>query len=316
MYMLTKEHGYFPFLEVSKVEFQKTIPIFDAESIDSNLIEISKNRLLQSLKYKRITLPNYIKDNPLDLNNDIIRDIKSYILTRILASLVKRKIDNYIEAESFRAIELAQREKLIDYLMKELGIEIDNDFCMSLSTYLNYSSTFTHMKLSNREVSNGKVKLNEYEINVILREAVKVKLKENFPIRSSLINEEIKEKLLSSINEITEQVQLTLPYSGRQSVDIAPCMESVIGELEAGNKVNHLKNWSLAVFLIKRGWEDEKIIAIYSKLPNFNETLVKYQLNHIRDKNYSMPSCSNLKTQGICVMDCKIKNPLQYRKKN
>lgn len=315
MYMLTKENGFFPFLDSSKKSFQKIIPNFQAENLDENLINISKNRLFQALKYKRITLPNYVKDNPNDLDNDIVRDIKSYIITRILASLIKRRMDNYIEAESFRAIEVAQREKLIDYLMKELNIEIDEDFCMSLSTYLNYSSTFTHMKLPNREVYGGKVKLNEYEINVIVREAVKLKLKENFPIRSTLINDEIKEKLKPSIEEINSQIKLTLPYGGRQSKDIAPCMEFVIGELEAGNKVNHLKNWSLAVFLIKRGWDDEKIIAIYSKLPNFNESLVKYQLNHIRDKNYSMPSCSNLKTQGICVADCKIKNPLQYRKK-
>jgi hypothetical protein len=315
MYMLVKENGYFPFLEISKTNFQNTIPNFNIENVDENLIELSKTRLLQSLKYKRITLPNYIKDKPNDVDNDIVRDIKCYIITRILASLVKRKIDNYIEAESFRAIELAQRDKLIDYLMNELGIEIDKDFTMSLSKYLTYSSTFTHMKLSNREVSKGRVKLNDYEINVILREAVKIKLKENFPIRLNLINDSVKERLKPYLEDITSQVQISLPYSGRQSTDIAPCMEAVIGELESGNKVNHLKNWSLAVFLIKRGWDDEKIILIYSKLPNFNEKLVQYQLDHIRDKNYSMPSCSNLKTQGICVTDCKIKNPLMYRKK-
>jgi DNA primase large subunit len=193
--MLTKENGYFPFLEISKKEFQNTIPNFDVEDLDESLIIFSKNRLLQSLKYKRITIPTYIKDKPNDLDNDIIRDIKSYILTRILASLIKRRINNYIEAESFRAIEIAQREKLIDYLMRELGIEIDGDFCMSLPTYLKYSSTFTHMKLSNRDVSKGKVKLNDYEINVIVREAVKVKLKENFPIRSNLISDSLKERL-------------------------------------------------------------------------------------------------------------------------
>lgn len=313
--MLSKENGYFPFLEISKTNFQSTIPNFNIENVDDDLIEISKNRLLQALKYKRITLPTYIRDKPNDLDNDIIRDIKTYILTRILANLVKRRVDNYIEAESFRAIELAQREKLIDYLMNELGIQIDKDFSMPLSTYLTYSSTFTHMKLPNREVAGGKVKLNDYEINVILREAVKIKINENFPIRSNLISENVKERLKPYLDDITSQIQVTLPYSGRQSTDIAPCMEAVIGELESGNKVNHLKNWSLAVFLIKRGWDDEKIIAIYSKLPNFNEKLVKYQLEHIRDKNYSMPSCSNLKTQGICVADCKIKNPLMYRKK-
>lgn len=313
--MLSKENGYFPFLESSKLNFQKLIPDFNIENVDDDLIEISKNRLLQSLKYKRTSLPIYVRDNPTDVNSDIVRDIKVYILTRILASLVKRRVDNYIEAESFRAIELAQREKLIDYLMNELNIKIDKNFCMPLSTYLGFSSTFTHMKLPNREIAHGKVKLNEYEINVILRESVKSKLKENFPIRSNLINDNVKERLKPYLDDIISQIQITLPYAGRQSTDIAPCMESIMGELEAGNKVNHLKNWSLAVFLIKRGWEDDKIISIYSKFPNFNENLIKYQLEHIRDKNYSMPSCSNLKTQGICVADCKIKNPLSYRKK-
>lgn len=313
--MLERENGYFPFLDISKTKFQETISNFNLENLEDDLIELSKNRLLQALKYKRILLPTYIKDKPNDPNNDIVRDIKCYIITRIMASLVKRRIDNYIEAESFRAIELAQREKLIDYLMVQLGIEIDKDFCMPLSTYLNYTSTFSHMKLSNREVSNGKVKLNDYEINVILREAVKVKLSENFPIRSNLISENVKERFKVSLEEISSQIQLTLPYSGRQSTDIAPCMESIIGELESGNKVTHLKNWSLAVFLIKRGWDDDKIIAIYSKLPTFNERLVKYQIEHIRSKNYSMPSCSHLKTQGICTTECNIKNPLSYRKK-
>jgi DNA primase large subunit len=202
------------------------------------------------------------------------------------------------------------------FLMKELGIEIGADMHIPLRDYLIFGSTFSIMLLSNRSVKGGQVKISPHEINVILKEAIRHKISDGLPIRESLINEDIKKRLKPSLMEILSEISLRSPALGRQSQDLAPCMERVIEELRSGGKVPHLKRWALAVFLVKRGWDIDKIVEVFSHAPNYDEKIVRYQLDHVRAKGYLMPSCRNLITQGICVAECGIKNPLQFRKEN
>ncbi len=303
--MLKRENGYYPFLESTK-SIVKSMNI--GSEIDDRTLALAKQRVLSAIKHGRLQAPSYFSPD------DISNDVKSYAVSRLMVSLINRKIDAFVEAESSRALEICMRNHEEKFLMAELGIEIGADMHIPLRDYLIFGSTFSIMLLSNRSVKGGLVKISPHEINVILKEAIKHKISDGLPIRESLINEDIKKRLKPALMDILSEISLRSPALGRQSQDLAPCMERVIEELHSGAKVPHLKRWALAVFLVKRGWDNDKIVEAFSHAPNYDERIVRYQLDHVRAKGYLMPSCRNLITQGICVAECGTKNPLQFTK--
>ncbi len=304
--MLSKENGFYPFLDVSK---KAVMEMKIAGELDARIIEVAKNRVMSAIKHKRLPLPTYFSEQ------DILDDIRSYAAARLIISLMNRKIDAFVEAESSRALELCRRNRQEGYLMKELGVELTADMYLPLRDYLILGLQFSGMVLSNRHVRDGYVKVQEHEITVMLKEAIRNRVGRDLPIRESLINDDIRKMLKPIVSEILSEISLSSPALGRQSADLAPCIERIIEELRSGAKVSHIKRWALAVFLTKRGWDEDKIVSVFSTAPNFDEKLTRYQLQHVRAKGYSMPSCYNLKSQGICIAECGIKNPLQYRKK-
>jgi len=303
--MLKREYAYYPFLESTKSAV-KSMNI--ASEIDVKSLELAKQRVLIAVRQGKLPLPSYLPQE------DISDQVRSYIIARLIISFIPSKIEQFVKAEATRALEICTRNHDEAFLMNELGISITKDMLVPLRDYLIYGSHFSSMLLPNKHVKNGFVRISPHELHVMLKEAIRSKISEGLPIRESLINDEIKRLLKPVVVEILSEISLRSPAIGRQSKDIAPCMEKVIEELNQGVNVPHLKRWSLAVFLIKRGWDTEKIVEIFSHAPNYDEKIVRYQLDHIKSKGYSMPSCHTLKVQGICVAECGIKNPLQFRK--
>ena len=301
---IDKRFGYYPFLDSVK----KSIGDALNNEVDTSLVESAKNRTLSAIKYGRTQTPLYISDE------DVINDVRTYALSRVLISLVGMHIDKFVDSECKRALSICFKNGDTGFLLNELGIDVHND-TIPLHQYLKYVSSFSSMQLVNKPVSNGYVKVREYEINVVLREAIKSKIRKGLPIRESLISDDLKQMLSDVVKEIRSEISARSPALGRMSKDIAPCMEKVIEDLKNGSNVPHLKRWSLAVFLVKRGWNIDKIVSVYANSPKFDEKMTRYQIEHIKSRGYSMPSCSTLRSQGICVSNCGIKNPLQYKKK-
>lgn len=308
MVKLKKIYAYYPFLDIVKSAV-KSEGITD--EFDESVIQSAKSRIINAVKYGKVQYSVHASDS----ERFVLNDIKSYALCRIIISLLNRKIEAFANAESMRALELCRKNDDYSFLMSQLGIDMNDDLYMPLNQFLKIRSGFSSMKLSNRIVKEGRVKIEPYEKDVVLREAIKRKILEGLPIRESLIRDDMKKLLMPVVKEIVSEISLGLPSLGRTSKDIAPCMDSIINELQSGKKVSHLKRWSLAVFLVKRGWDVDKIVNIFSSSPKFDEKITKYQIQHIKQKGYSMPSCSTLRTQGICTAACGIKNPLQYKKK-
>ncbi len=304
---MKKEYAYYPFLDAVKDAVRKDM--LDDE-FDERIVQLAKKRVLNAIKYHHVQYSTYSSNS----DSSILDDIKTYALSRIIISLLNRKIDSFAKAESMRALELCRKNGDYEYLMKELGLELSEGLCMPLNQFLKLNTGFASMKLSNRIVYDGKVKIEPYEKDVILREAIKRKVLVGLPIRESLIGDSIKKILIPVVNEIASEIRQSSPSFGQMSKDIAPCMENIMKELQSGNKVSHLKRWSLAVFLVKRGWDASRISNAFSSSPNFDEKVTSYQIQHIKQKGYSMPSCRTLRSQGICTANCGIKNPLQYRK--
>jgi DNA primase large subunit len=103
--------------------------------------------------------------------------------------------------------------------------------------------------------------------------------------------------------------------------DWPPCMAAIRARVaEAGHK----ELFSLAAFMINRGYTKEEILAVLASRPDYNERIARYQVEHIAGERgggtrYRPPSCSTMRTYGLCIEDGKlcprsIRNPLEYRK--
>ncbi|MGC9058211.1 MAG: hypothetical protein ACP5H8_03970, partial [Candidatus Micrarchaeia archaeon] len=89
--MIRKEHGYYPFLDSSK----KVIKDAGIDAlIDEKVLNAAEQRVYSALIDNVIPLPNYFR------TEDVILDIKSYAVSRVIMSLLGAKIDAYVEVES------------------------------------------------------------------------------------------------------------------------------------------------------------------------------------------------------------------------
>jgi len=84
----------------------------------------------------------------------------------------------------------------------------------------------------------------------------------------------------------------------------SPCVSHLVSQIQANINLSHEARFFLASFLFRLGLDMPKVIAIFSQSPDFDASLARYQLEHIRGDisgtKYTPPSCGTLKTNAIC----------------
>jgi DNA primase large subunit len=89
-------------------------------------------------------------------------------------------------------------------------------------------------------------------------------------------------------------------------------------------EASHKELFTVAAFLVNRGYSTEQILSMLAERPDFNEKIARYQVEHIAGlrgsrTKYRPPSCQTMRSLGLCVEDGRfcpkwIKNPLEFRK--
>jgi len=97
-----------------------------------------------------------------------------------------------------------------------------------------------------------------------------------------------------------------------------PCMAAILDALRRGENLPHTARFAITTYLLKKGWDIEQIVDLFRNAPDFNEKITRYQVQHIAGKvggrkEYAVPSCKTMKEWGLCVANCSIRNPLQYK---
>ncbi len=177
-------------------------------------------------------------------------------------------------------------------------------------------------KLVNRVVEDGWVYINVAELASIVRGAAQSiilkKIKDSprhVPKRIKDVADSLKPRLDEIISRIRGDILAV--------ESIAPCMKAIEKRIIAGDDVSHFENFALTAYLLNIGKSVDDIIEIFKNREDFDEKIARYHIEHIAGmrggrKRYIPPSCSRLKSLGICFEDGKycpkwIKNPLQYR---
>jgi len=94
------------------------------------------------------------------------------------------------------------------------------------------------------------------------------------------------------------------PIENIAKTDFPPCICRIIEDMKNGEHIGHQARWALGVYLVRSGMKTEDVLAIYADSPEYNENTTKYQLEYIKGKEYSMPSCATMDTYGLSQNNC------------
>ncbi|MEM1655207.1 MAG: DNA primase large subunit PriL [Nitrososphaerota archaeon] len=198
-------------------------------------------------------------------------------------------------------------------------------YSLGLRDYLRGALAFNRpeWKLVNRVVERGRVLVTSHELIRLLKDRVMEHV-------LSLIERVGKIGALPGpVEEAIKEIRGKMPAAVELELDAVktgpetwpPCMRAIADKLMAGENISHFANFSFAAFLSNIGFEPHEIIRFYANRPDFNERIARYQVEHIAGlrgsrTRYTAPSCSTMKTNGLCVKDgalCGgVRSPLAY----
>ncbi|MEM4348734.1 MAG: hypothetical protein QXN37_04160 [Candidatus Anstonellaceae archaeon] len=233
----------------------------------------------------------------------------------IVAAASNRYIaSRYCVAEAKRASEYlrADTKENVQKVAEELDLEfetIGGGIRIPFWQYLSFSPRSYDYKLSNRRLKGGWVWVNANEQIRILEEAIRKRMELTLPAKPQ-VGMQVKEAA-ARILKIMPKLEMASTKIGQENYP--PCIRKLIEDLAMNINVPHTGRVALAIYLTHAGLSVEKIVDLFRHAPDFSEKITRYQVEYIRSKKYSMPSCSTMDGYGLCIADCRCGNPILYK---
>lgn len=303
-------YAKYPFTQYAK-EYVNTKNI----EITNQIIEKAETRIIESIKNNIV--PKFTEF----IDKSIEQELIIYAVSRMIISELDNKYFSakYTVAESKRAREYIDKENEtnIKKITSDLNLNFEKqeeNYYLKFSEYLKNSPGSPEYFLINKEMYDGKVRLTKNERNRIIEEAIRQRVEKTLPKKQKIPNTYKK-----TIEDSAKNIDSVLPKPKIKEVkfsgDTAPCMKKLLEEIYQNKNLSHHARWTLAIYLHKIGKTKEEILNIFSNSPDFNLNITEYQVEYIISKDYSMPSCTTLKTYGLCINECGCFNPLKYIKR-
>lgn len=250
--------------------------------------------------------------------SDAVGEIISYAAARMMLAHMRNRFlaNRYAIAESKKTFAYLGEESAENILLlaKDVGInsfrEEDGTLTLDVSDFLLFAPKDVHYKLISRDLNRGRVPVTRHEQVRLIAEAVK-KYAEKIPPAQSIP---------LSIKKAAERLHALLPKIEPQKISFRegenpPCIEALLNLLKKHENVAHTGRWLLAVYLISKGMRTEDMLKIFSNAPDFSEKIATYQIEHARKRGYKMPNCSSVTGYGYCVANCRLTNPLSWKRR-
>jgi DNA primase large subunit len=301
----------------------------DLLSVDYRILEKVKKFLIEEINQDHKTLDKYWF-NISKIDDEIIAT--SYVMIYPLSKIILSIIDNTPLTQSFANY---YQKRFLYFSKKENSEnlkEIAKDICPQLSYNQEKEQYFISLidlltldlgedyKLQYTNLKEGNIffpskeKLLDF-LSIVLKKRI---------LRTTEVNKKEIPKSFLEVSEIVKKHFLSTQkaredfdyrFSGKLSnSSFPPCFDKLYNDLLSGKKLSHIGNYHLAVFLAGVGYTYEDIINIYKNASNFDERIAGYQIKKIIEKKYSIGNCETLKSNDLCVADCKVKHPLQLLK--
>lgn len=177
----------------------------------------------------------------------------------------------------------------------------------------------------NRPVIDGWVLLKHGELPRLLKEAYKAAMWDMWqemsgdPIFMGRLRALVPPEVVEALRRLKDRYVAAAQV--RSAGPWPPCMASLLEALRKGENLPHTARFALATFLLAIGWDVDRVVDAFRAVPDFDEKVTRYQVQHIAGhaggrKRYSVPNCQTLNSWGLCPGPCGVKHPLQYVRGN
>lgn len=320
----------------NKIKYYSLFPYLDESINYVNSLKITIDDILTSPFFEKVRLNgekkiidvinNKFKKGIYDNEDDILIELLSYPYIKILLSCTNnlKLIRKYIYFESLSSINFIKKssyftiEKLISFSINlHLNIKIKNDNLLSIYfyDYIKYSINFRDVswKLINQNIEKGYVIIDIKNYYRFLQEVIFHKIEKSFsfkiPNHLKVICIQQTKNINDYYNNYLNNNENISIYNNINIIDIKKfpnCISNAILQINNGINISHSMRFALVTFLYSIGMKKEDILKFFFSSPDFNIDQVKYQINHIIDRNYKCPSCSTMRTYGNCNNICQI----------
>lgn len=165
----------------------------------------------------------------------------------------------------------------------------------------------TGWDLTNQRMVKGHIELNRARYIRLLQELIRAKVEEGLYEKAVVPKGSPIESRITVIKTKVDSRKKTYSPTdlGKMSITrLPPCMRQILGMSQAGENMPHHARFALTTFLNNIGMKPDDIFKVFASAPDFKESIVKYQIEHITGvtsaTEYSVPGCETMKTGGIC----------------
>jgi len=323
----TRDFAKYPFLKESQqfmLQNHESVDTFLQSSAGKVAIRYAVERVQRALSHAAQAIDTGSSSVPSD-NLGVRLEVSSYALARVLVSCGKERalIDRLTRYEAQRAFAFleADDETKREYVAAQVGFSF-GESSLPVTRYVEITAGMKEerWRLVNREVIEGRVKIEPLEAEELLKEQIRVTLLSQLPLDVpwslceelapyvSRIQETFQQKMLEDFGEVDESC-------------FPPCMQAIVSALSGGLNITHSGRFALTAFLHNIGMDSTQIITLYCRAPDFDISKTQYQVEHISGRGgtgteYTAPSCAAMRTLGLCVSpdaSCeRVNHPLNY----
>src|SRR5580658_5151020 len=166
-------------------------------------------------------------------------------------------------------------------------------------------------RLVRQDVQGGLVRVRPKRAARLLEEAIRRTLAEPIPLTPEVVAQ-VREREAELLGEVAARMPLPVarPAAGGgvlRPERFPPCIRKMRRTLQKGENLSHAGRFALAAFLHRAGADMETIVDAYRGAPDFDESITRYQVEHITQRNdgagYEPPECETLRTHGLCARE-------------
>ncbi|MFX1570845.1 MAG: hypothetical protein ACFFCV_21105 [Promethearchaeota archaeon] len=336
---LIKRYPWLPSLKTYYSEISSKDPInFINELFKSEKTEEFKIKILNLFNdaFNNIEL---IKDYDFDeinikvylLLRILLYILNNKILSNRIANLYSKTTYNELNKENEYNLYFIYQDLNLDVIFEENQITYKKiivkdqeelyktNFKISYIDYIKLASNLKdeYRALINNSLQHGYVLIKTENLNRLLQEYVRSKLLiQNNDIPSNI--EKFKEQLFevqefkNLFEHITnlweskkEEFDYIIDITFKEGTDISelfpPCIKEILSKAREGQNLIHTERLFILWFLNSLKYPEEKIINVFSALPDFDEEKTAYQVKYAIKKGYTPYSCKTLKSYNLCV---------------
>lgn len=196
--------------------------------------------------------------------------------------------------------------------------KLETSYRIHYIDYIKLSSNLQdkYRKLVNNPISEGYVFVRKNDIARLLQEYVRDKIleineqdeKNKKRLKEKLLKieefKELYEKIVAIWEKKKEEYDYSIQIGFEKGKDIShlfpPCIKNILSQAKQGKNLSHTERLFLTFFLLALDYPTEKVVDVFSTMPDFDKEKTHYQVNFAKKKDYTPHSCRKLKSLNLC----------------